>query len=72
MSLYSTEHQERRIKFKPGLVPPFYADMPKTIEAIELSEKTYLDAYEKNPIKTDIRYFLKIFKNILFLEKRSS
>ena len=29
MSLYSTEHQERRKNFKPGLVPPFYADLPQ-------------------------------------------
>ncbi len=59
MSLYSKEHQERRMNFKPGLVPPFYADLPNTIEEIELSEKRYLDAYEKNPIKTDIKYFFK-------------
>ena len=72
LSLYSKEHQERRKKFKPGLVPPFYADMPKTIEEIELSEKKYLDAYEKNPIKTDTKYFIKAVNNILIKKKRSA
>ncbi|OGU68471.1 MAG: hypothetical protein A2W30_00590 [Ignavibacteria bacterium RBG_16_36_9] len=72
LSLYSKEHQERRKNFKPGLIPPFYADMPKTIEEIELSEKKYLDAYEKNPIKTDIKYFTKAINNILVKKKRSA
>ena len=72
LSLYSKEHQERRKNFKPGLVPPFYADMPKTIGEIELSEKKYFDAYEKNPIKTDIKYFMKVVNNILVKNKRSA
>lgn len=72
LSLYSKEHQERRKQFKPGLVPPFYADLPQTIEEIELSEKKYLDAYEKNPIKTDIKYFIKALENIIIKQKRSA
>jgi len=72
LSLYSKEHQERRKNFKPGLVPPFYADLPETIEEIELSEKRYLDAYEKNPFKTDIKYFFKALNNILIKHKRSA
>ena len=72
LSLYSEEHQERRLNFKPGLVPPFYADLPKTIEEIEQSEKRYLDSYEKNPTKTDIKYFLKAMNNILVKHKRSA
>ena len=50
LSLYSKVHQVRGRNFKPSLVPPFYADLPKTINEIELSEKRYLDAFEKNPI----------------------
>ncbi len=71
-SLYSPEHQQSRLKFKPGLVPPFYADLPKTIEEIEESERRYLEAYEKNPIKTDIKYFFKIANNIFIKRKRSA
>jgi lipopolysaccharide/colanic/teichoic acid biosynthesis glycosyltransferase len=72
LSLYTREHQDMRRKFKPGLVPPFYADMPKTIEEIERSERVYLEAYEKNPIMTDVSYFFKVVKNILFRRKRSA
>lgn len=72
LSLYSNEHQERRKNFKPGLFPPYYADMPKSIEDIELSEKKYLDAYEKNPVKTDLKYFMKAVNNILIKNKRSA
>jgi hypothetical protein len=52
--------KELRIKTKPGLLPPFYVDMPKTLEEIQASEKKYLYAYLKNPLKTDFNYFFKI------------
>ncbi len=72
LSLYTPEHQARRIKFKPGLLPPFYADMPNTLEEIELSEKRYMDLYEKSPFKTDLVYLFKALHNILINKKRSS
>ncbi len=72
LSLYSEQHQERRKRFKPGLVPPYYAHMPKTIKGIELSEQKYFDDYEKDPIKTDFKYFFMALKNILFQEIRSA
>ncbi len=70
-SLYTPELQEKRTQTKPGLVPPFYADMPKTLEDIMDSELRYLEAYEKNPVVTDVKYFFKIFKNIFFKGARS-
>lgn len=70
-SLYSEEHQQRRIKYKPGLVPPFYADLPKTIEEIEASEGSYFDAYDKHPFRTNWRYFWKAWYNIIFRKARS-
>lgn len=69
--LYTKELQEKRIKYKPGLVPPFYADMPKTLDEIQESEMRYLEAYERHPWKTDIRYFFKAFNNIFFKRARS-
>lgn len=72
MSLYDDELKELRIKVKPGLLPPFYVDMPKTLEEIIASEKKYLYQYFKNPIKTDFIYFLKIIQNIVFRGKRSA
>jgi lipopolysaccharide/colanic/teichoic acid biosynthesis glycosyltransferase len=71
LSLYSKEHQAFRKKFKPGLVPPFYADMPKTIEEIEKSERIYLESYQKQPFITDIKYLTRVILNILFRKKRS-
>jgi hypothetical protein len=70
--LYEKEHQERRIKYKPGLIPPFYADMPANLEAIQASELKYLDAFDKNPWTTDLKYFFKSFWNIGFNKARSN
>ena len=69
--LYSDELKEKRIRFKPGLIPPFYADMPKTLDEIQESEMRYLNAYEKHPFKTDFVYFWKAFYNIIFKKVRS-
>ncbi len=69
--LYNKELQERRISYKPGLIPPFYADMPDTIEEIQDSETRYLDAYDKCPWRTDIRYLGRAAFNIIFKKARS-
>lgn len=69
--LYNEELKQKRILFKPGLIPPFYADMPETLQEIEQSEMRYLQAYEKNPLKTDWKYFWKALKNIVFKKARS-
>ena len=71
-SLYSEKLKNMRIKCKPGLIPPFYYDMPNTFEEIMKSEQKYLKSYFKNPIKTDIKYFFGAIKNILFGGARSS
>jgi len=71
-SLYNLELQEKRIKYKPGLLPPYYADMPKTLDEIQESEMRYLVDCETNGVfKTDLRYFVVIAKNILFKKARS-
>ena len=70
-SLYSKEMQELRIKTKPGLLPPFYVDMPETLDEIQDNERRYLESYLKHPIRTDWKYFWKIVVNILFRGKRS-
>lgn len=70
-SLYSKELQALRTKVKPGLLPPYYADMPETLEEIQESEKRYLKAYLKQPMATDWRYFRRAFENIVFKGKRS-
>jgi lipopolysaccharide/colanic/teichoic acid biosynthesis glycosyltransferase len=70
-SLYNKELQKRRIKYKPGLIPPFYADLPKTLDEIMASEIKYLDQYDKHPLITDIKYFFKAIFNIFFRHARS-
>ena len=71
LSLYSPELRLMRHRMKPGLVPPFYADMPKTLEEIVESEIRYIRAYEKNPWRTDWHYFTRSFYNIFFKKARS-
>lgn len=69
--LYPKDLQELRVKVKPGLVPPYYADMPEGLEEIQESERQYLKAYLEKPFRTDLRYFLKTFYNIFFKGARS-
>lgn len=70
-SLYSKELQELRTKVKPGILPPFYADMPETLDEIQESERCYLETYLQHPFLTDWRYFWKIMGNIVLRGKRS-
>jgi lipopolysaccharide/colanic/teichoic acid biosynthesis glycosyltransferase len=71
LDLYSPELRELRKQVKPGLLPPFYADMPKTIEEIMESERRYIEAYLKQPIRTQIIYFFRGIYNILVKRARS-
>ncbi|REJ84091.1 MAG: sugar transferase [Bacteroidetes bacterium] len=71
LSLYSPELREKRLKHKPGLIPPFYADMPKTLEEIMESELRYLDAYEKTGFRADVKYFFRALYNIVVRKARS-
>lgn len=70
-SLYPPEAQSVRTRHKPGLLPPFYADLPKTFDEIVASEVRYLEAYEKEPLKTDFIYLGRILKNIFIKKARS-
>jgi lipopolysaccharide/colanic/teichoic acid biosynthesis glycosyltransferase len=69
---YPEELQRERIQFKPGLIPPFYADMPQGIDQVWESERRYLSRYKKHPVLTDIAYFIKAFNNIFFHHAKSS
>lgn len=72
LSLYSKELKEMRKEIKPGLVPPYYADMPNTLDEIMESEMKYIDAYREHPLITDIKYFFKASTNILINKARSN
>lgn len=69
--LYPEDMQKLRVQFKPGLVPPYYADMPRTFDEIVESERNYLLRKKEKPFTTDVIYFFKAFYNILFKHARS-
>lgn len=72
LSLYSDELKQKRITAKPGLVPPFYADLPISLEEIMNSELRYLNSYNNHALKTDFSYFFKAFNNIVFKNVRTN
>ena len=73
MSLYSEEVRSLRTQFTPGLLPPFYADLPGTLDEIQQSELRYLQAcMTKGILITDIHYFFKIIRNLLFNHAKSA
>ncbi len=63
---YPADLQEKRTRCKPGLIPPFYIDHPKTFDELFASENKYLDAYFEHPVLTDIEYFFRTLYSILF------
>lgn len=65
LSLYPEKWRKERMKIKPGFVPPYYADCPKSFKEIIESEIRYYKAKKKHPIKTDIIYFFKVVFNFL-------
>lgn len=70
-NLYTPELKARRIRTKPGLIPPYYADMPRTLEEVMASESRYLDEYFMRPFRTDMKYLLKALWQIIFKRARS-
>ena len=72
LDLYPKHLKDLRAKVKPGLVPPFYADLPDTLDEIINSEERYIRSYLRQPATTDFRYFLKAAYNILIKRARSN
>ena len=68
---YPEKLQKERVKYKPGIFPPYYADMPGDMEGVCESEMRYLKKYGMRPFRTDISYFFKIMINILFHHAKS-
>ena len=71
-NLYDEDLKIERLKYKPGLLPPFYADNPITLDDIQNSERKYLrSVMEKGLKNTDREYLKKIIYNIIFKHRRS-
>jgi len=71
-ALYPEDYRKRRLRYKPGLIPPYYVHLPKTLSQIIESEKKYLDMYDKYGFFADVAYTLKALFNIFFRKIRSS
>jgi len=71
LELYPDDWRKERMKIRPGFVPPYYADCPKTFEGIIESEKRYYRLRKKHPITTDIYYFMRVVINFLTLRART-
>jgi lipopolysaccharide/colanic/teichoic acid biosynthesis glycosyltransferase len=69
---YPPELQDKRTRCKPGLIPPFYIDHPKTFDELFASEEKYLDEYFKHPFLTDCSYFFRTMWSILFKKMHSA
>jgi len=72
LSLYPEDVKELRKQVKPGLIPPYYADLPSGFDAIVDSERRYLERFNERPLGTDMRYLRKALYNIIIRRKRSS
>ncbi len=70
-SLYPDDLQKLRIQFKPGLIPPYYADLPKSFDEVIESERNYLLQKQAHPFKTDVKYLARIVNNILIKRAHS-
>lgn len=64
--------QDKRTKSKPGLIPPFYIDHPKTFDELFASEDKYLTEYLKHPVRTDIKYFFLTMRSIITRKTHSA
>ena len=69
--LYPKSIQKLRVLFKPGLVPPFYADLPISFKEMLESERVYLYKKIDKKIGTDLSYFLHAIYNIIIKGVRS-
>jgi hypothetical protein len=71
LQLYPEDWRNERMKLRPGFVPPYYADCPKTFEGIIESEKKYYRLKKKYPITTDVYYFVRVVISFLTMKART-
>jgi len=71
MELYPEDWRKERLKIRPGFVPPYYADCPRTFEEIIESEKKYCKLKKRHPITTDVYYFIRVVISFLTVRART-
>ena len=70
--LYPEQLRKMRLAAKPGLIPPFYVDLPNSFEDILASERRYIQRCKASPWLTDLQYFSRAISNIFFKNARSA
>jgi hypothetical protein len=68
---YPEQWRQQRIKIKPGFVPPYYADCPKSFSDIIASERRYFELKRKHPVTTDIFYLMRVILNFIVQRTRT-
>jgi hypothetical protein len=63
LSRFPKEIQEKRQKYKPGLITVSNAAIHETPGELQADESKYLQYYAKHPIFTDVRYLGKALFN---------
>lgn len=71
LSLYPKEFYDLYVQIKPGLIPPIFDESTNGFDQIVKVELKYLKSYWQHPVRTDIRYFIKTFTDIVFRGIRS-
>ena len=69
---YPIHLQDLRIKVKPGLIPPYYVDLPNSFDEILKSEEVYIKKKLLKPFHTDLKYFMYALYNIIIKGARSN
>jgi len=71
LSLYPKELYDLYVQVKPGLIPPIFDATTNGFDDIVRIELDYLRSYMKNPVRTDVRCFMRTFCDIVFRGVRS-
>jgi lipopolysaccharide/colanic/teichoic acid biosynthesis glycosyltransferase len=64
LSLYPREVTDLYVEVKPGLVPPIFDESTNGFDKIVEVEHTYLKRYLAAPIRTDVAYFFRTWRDI--------
>ena len=71
LSLYPREVYNLYVQIKPGLIPPIFDETTTGLDRIAEIELAYLRSYCRQPVRTDVRYLMRTFSDIVFRGVRS-
>jgi lipopolysaccharide/colanic/teichoic acid biosynthesis glycosyltransferase len=71
LSLYPKHFLDLYVQIKPGLIPPIFDESINGFDQIVDVELTYLQRYRDRPFRTDVRYLIQTFVDIVFKGIRS-